>query len=330
MTVVYFAGNEDSAFLINGSVIPGSSASALFRSAFTRGYLAINSDALSYVQTSPDFSSSSFWYSGRVAGSSVSGGTASLLFFLDGGIIRLRLIGTGVLQTFNVQKVNAAGTATTLGSVVLPLLANTLLKIDIHVVYSTTGSIDIYTTSPLGTAILVFSYSGDVTTDSATTLSSARMGFFNGPTAIAWSEIMILDQDTRSCSLQTLQPVANGNTHNFDTGTPAAANVNEFTLNDSTLDGSTTAGQIDQYTIPALATGTYSIIALGVAARMIKGTLGPANMDLGVRTSSTDYWSSDQALTINWSQYANWWVTNPNTGLIWTALPTNIGLKSVT
>ncbi len=131
-------------------------------------------------------------------------------------------------------------------------------------------------------------------------------------------------------SLQSLAPVANGNTHNFDTGTPAAANVNEITLSDGTVDGSTTAAQIDQYTIPALATGSFSILAVGVSARMQKGTSGPTKMDLGVRSTS-DYWSADQVLTVTWAAYQNWWTTDPNTASSpWAALPSNIGLQSVT
>jgi hypothetical protein len=112
--------------------------------------------------------------------------------------------------------------------------------------------------------------------------------------------------------LQTLAPVANGNTHNFDTGTPGRSKVNENTLNDTTLDGSTTAGQIDQYTIPVPShPGTFAIVAVGVSARMQKGTSGPSKMDLGVRSGGTDYWSTDISLGASWATSQNWWTTDP-------------------
>jgi hypothetical protein len=126
------------------------------------------------------------------------------------------------------------------------------------------------------------------------------------------------------------RPVANGNTHNFDTGSPAASKVNETTLDDTTLDGSTTAGQIDQYTIPAITSGTFGIIAIGVSARMQKGTSGPSKMDLGTRVSGTDYWSTDFSLAASWQTSQYWQTVDPSTSAAWTALPTNIGLKSVT
>ena len=131
----------------------------------------------------------------------------------------------------------------------------------------------------------------------------------------------------RRCTLRA--PTAHGNTHNFDTGSPAASNVNETSLNDATLDGSASAGQIDQYTIPSIAAGTFTITAVGVSARCQKGASGPTKMDLGVRSGGSDYWSSDQALTTTWAGYQNWWVTDPNTAATWAALPSNIGLKSV-
>jgi hypothetical protein len=54
-------------------------------------------------------------------------------------------------------------------------------------------------------------------------------------------------------------------------------------------------------------------------------------MDAVVRSGTTDYLSSDFSLTTAWANYQNWWMTDPNTaGLVWAALPVNIGLKSIT
>ena len=130
--------------------------------------------------------------------------------------------------------------------------------------------------------------------------------------------------------LQTLAPVANGNTHNFDTGTPLASNVNEVVLSQATLDGSTTAGQIDQYTIPALVAGSYSIVDVSITAQLIKGASGPSKMDLGVRSGAVDTWGADKSLFNYWESFQSNWALDPATTLAWAALPTNIGIKSVT
>jgi len=336
MTVtIYFAGGEDSdLYTFTGYV---ATSSGLFRSAYARCALGCGNNG--YWQSHPAFTSpaTTFWASGWSMQTSAPGGASTnnvtLMGFLDSGLVqRLAIMGTGAAQTYKLVKIDNSGTITQLGSnFTLTNWGVTLMKLIMFVDYKVAGTVTIYQQSTTGT-VQVLTYSGDVTTNSATNLSYIRVGSPNQAGAFAdfcWSEVMVSDTDLRSWNLQTLAPVANGNTHNFDTGTPAASNVNETTLSDATLDGSTTAGQIDQYTIPAIASGTYTIVAVGVSARMQKGSSGPSKADLGVRSGGTDYWSSDQALTLAWDQYMNWWTTDPNTSATWAALPTNIGLKSV-
>jgi hypothetical protein len=227
----------------------------------------------------------------------------------------------------------AAGTFTQLGSTFPSGLAtSTMAKVDVHMNYASVGGfVELYINGNL-----VFSFSGDPTTEGVTALANflLQQSAATGPSA--WSEVILADIDTRGLSLQTFPPVANGNTHNFDTGTPAAANVNETTINDATLDGSTTAGQIDEYTNGAVAAGTFDVIAFGISARAQKGATGPSKMDFVVRTAATDFFSSDVALSTFWQNYQNWWLTNPNTGVAWltsqigSTAGFNIGLKSVT
>jgi hypothetical protein len=227
-----------------------------------------------------------------------------------------------------VEKLDAAGTATQLGSSFSYAASSSVPeKFDVFVNYAVSGAITLYQGG-----IQIFSYTGDVTTNSVTALAGIRVHSVIQSASLgqAWSEIIVCDQDTRALNLQTLAPVANGNTHNFDTGTPAAANVNEITLDDSTLDGSTTTNQIDEYTIPAIASGTYGILAIGVSARMVKGATGPSKADLVVRSAAADYLSADKTLTLSWDTYQNWWTADPATSAPWAGLPTNIGIKSIT
>jgi len=210
-------------------------------------------------------------------------------------------------------------------------------QLDVFVNYAVSGQVAVYFNRILkgdtGAGV-------DVTTDGITAIANIGYGTNTDTGASAtgcnWSETVVSDTDTRSWNLQVFPPVANGNTHNFDTGTPAAANVNEITIDYSTLDGSTTANQIDEYTTGAVVSGTYGVVAYCVSAVMQKGATGPSKADLVVRTGAADWLSADQVLTASWDTYQNAWLTNPNTGVAW--LPSdigaasgfNIGMKSIT
>lgn len=331
MTTIYFAGGEDSEFSVSGGMVVSTTAGR-FRSAYARCALVSSGvGSPGFAINWLPFSASTFWASCRFQTSSGLSTTATLVavaFYDSSMIVRIRLVQV-TTNTFKIEKVTAAGVATQLGSN-FTITGGSVIpdKLDFFIVDAVSGTVNVYLNT-----IQVFTFSGDTTTDGVTSIAYiylASMLAQNIGQTCGWSEVMVTDTDTRALNLQTLAPVANGNTHNFDTGSPAAANVNEITLNDATLDGSTTAGQIDEYTIPSLAAGTYGIIAVGVSARMTKGSSGPSKADLVVRSGTTDYLSADQSLTTAWQNYQNWWTTDPNTSAAWTALPVNVGIKSVT
>lgn len=332
-TTVYFAGGEDcDLFQVGGGAV--STNAAAFRSGYARcglqSHVPLNPPA--YWQNWAPFSATTFWHGVRLYtdANNNSSGMRFMGWCDSSNVERLQILCTGTAATYKVMKVTGAGVSTQLGSNFVLTLSQGIVidKLDVFIDYQVSGTFAVYLNG-----INYFTYSGDVTTDSATAMAYVRHGGFylNALSHnVIWSEIVVSNLDTRSWSLQTLPPVANGNTHNFDTGTPAASNVNEITRSDATTDGSTTAGQIDQYTIPAAIAGTYTIMAIGVSGLAQKGTSGPTKMDEGVRSGTTDYWSSDKSLTTTWAGYQNWWVTDPNTSATWAALPINIGLKSVT
>jgi hypothetical protein len=255
-----------------------------------------------------------------------------MAFYDTGSVLRYYVITTGA-TTFQVFKRTAAGVATSLGTFAYTMAANVLYKWDFQVVGAVAGTFNIYITQNGASVLQVFSFSGDTTTDGAGQLIAyhAYGSGLTGQIAFSWSEGIAASTDTRQYGLVTLVPTANGNTHTFDTGSPAAANINEVILNDATLDGSSVAGQIDQYTIGTLPAGAWSILDIAVSARMLTGS-GPAHMDIGVRSGSTlaDYWSPDIALTAVFTIYQYDWPTDPSTSAGWLALPVNIGLRSVT
>lgn len=345
MTTFYFVGGEDEChYQVGGGTITTTATNYRSTSVpplqpFARCALALPTSGkpeiywaslLAYTGTP-----STFWWSGRFVSNAISsiGGTnATLVKFVDAlGFVRLRLrvSAAAAPPTIIAEKVNTAGSATALTNTLAPwgiVSSGSGLsdKVDIFWDNQASGTLNVYLNG-----VRVIAFTGDTTTET-TAITGHQISNCWGLSSMSWSEIICSDTDTRSMSLQTLQPVANGNTHNFDTGSPAAANVNETTLNDTTLDGSTTAGQIDQYTIPALVSGTYTIMDVIMSARFQIGTSGPTKVDLGVRSTSTDYWSSDFTGGVFWQCIQYHWLTDPATSVTWQALPSNIGLKSVT
>jgi hypothetical protein len=328
MTTIYFAGGEDSEFYSWGADNSISTTANSFRSTYARCSLTTRGNGYWQNWLSFPGTPTSIWFTGQVSMNNVGAGAYPCIAFVDSSnLVRLQMI---LSNPIVFQKVNTAGSATTLTNT-LSSWANNGFKtfgagtdqIVIQFINAVSGTLNVWMNG-----VLRYNYSGDTTTET-TALASLRLSCTGSSQQGGWSEIIVADQDVRSWNLQTLAPVANGNSHSFDTGSPAAANVNEVTLSYATLDGSSSAGQIDQYTIPSIAAGSYSIVAIGVSAQLVKGTSGPTKMDLGVRSGGSDYWSSDQSPTLSWSNYQNWWTSDPNTSATWSAYPANIGLKSV-
>jgi hypothetical protein len=336
VTTFYFAGGEDLDFQTVGNVTVNTTTTAAFlRSSYSRCSMQVGSCGGSTIfphnfQVANGLGSlSTFWATGRVGhgGSTTSFTTNAIAFrFVDASnITRIQIIAASS-NTYQAQKITAAGATTNLGSAFSYTGQTTATdKFDFYINYAVSGSLIIYING-----IQVLNYSGDVTTDGNTTLSNFKIGNANLSIVAYWSEVIVSDTDTRAMSLVTLVPAANGNTHNFDTGSPAASNINETTINDSTLDGSSVAGQIDEYTINGLPSGTFSILAVGMSVRAQRGTVaGPTKMDMVLRQSGTDYFSSDISLTTGFTGYQNFWLTDPSTSSAWASLPINIGIKSV-
>jgi hypothetical protein len=343
MVTVYLVGGEDIEWGVTDGATVDSTA-GYFRSNYARCGMKVISDGSSAPFLVPStafsrnynaFNQTEFWFSARVRHDSGFRLSTNPVFRLVSPDLqprvqmRLRSAGVG----YEVQKIDHTGALTTIGNKIWFEFSHTTIdKIDVHCNYDVAGSLDIYING-----LLVFNFLGDLTSDSTTQIGYIDLMTAGYPgTGATWSEMIICDTDTRSVSVQTFAPVANGNTHNFDTGSPAAANVNEIVLDDSTLDGSTTAGQIDQYTNGAAATGTLGVWAFVISARAAKGLSGPSKIALGVRTNGTDYWGSDIPLAVSFANIQEKFYTNPDTSDYWkkseigAALGFNIGSKSVT
>lgn len=328
----YFIGGEDIDFTKIGACSVDTATTAARRTGNARCALKVGTSAgtTDGWQAALSAAVSSFWWSGQFyAASGVTTGYESVAF-LDGTVRRLVLKTNSALK-LELYKRTATPSDTLLATSSVTITGNVLTKLDVHVVYGTSGSVDVYSG---GTLIL--SYSGDVTTNSATTLTGFVVGAMgsSGLSAL-WSEIMCASVDTRGFSLVTMAPAANGNTFAW---TNSYANIDETTLDDTDLCTSSTVGDLAQTTITALSgisSGNPAIRAVGVTARAQKGGTGPQNAYLNVRTGGNDYLSSVQALPAAFGRVAAVFESNPATSGAWaytdlTAAGFNIGVKSET
>lgn len=148
------------------------------------------------------------------------------------------------------------------------------------------------------------------------------------------SEMIFADGSTLGMRLATLVPNGNG-ANTAWTGT--YADVDEADPNDADFISSATATQIETFTLSDLSANAAALTPVAVinSARARNGSTGPQNIDLVVRTASTDYFSASVAgLNTSFaSGYQNVWMTNPNTASPWSVSDINgleIGDRSAT
>lgn len=355
--VFYFVGGEDFDFTSIGTVSVDTT-SGHYRSSYCRCGLKAADGSSSWHTGNVTGGVTSAWFHARcwmlLSGGTGSDGGAGQNFIkiTDAGEITrlaIRFNTTGGSTHSNTDptfwalvKVNAAGTVTSLANFSGTLTGSPASPdaIDIQVLnYATGGSgaVNVYINGTL-----VCSVSGaTLATDSNTTINGLALSGIAASTVnsaqlvpITYSEVIVSDSDTRFMSVATLTPQANGNTDNWDIG--GVTNVNELTLDDTTINASGTAAQIQDYTVNALPSGTFGVLALVIAARAMAGASGgPSKMDFGTHESGTDYWSSDITLPASLQRVQNTFYTDPATSAPWStttigAVGFNIGMKSVT
>jgi hypothetical protein len=325
-----WVGADDAEYVSIGGASIGTT-SGTFRAGYAD--CALQGQSLGICQESfKEYTETAFWFSGRICNSTFSNtsGAAVFMQFLDSNLLpRLQIRGTATDYTYKVQTVDEDGVAVDIGNLIFMPVSGANGrgdKIDIYINYDVAGSIDIYVN-----LVHVFAFVGDCTTNGVTALARHRLGGQGGGSTW-WSETWIDDEDTRSQSLPSWRPVANGNANTFPGS--AASNVNEISLNVTTLNQSDTPGQIDQYTSGAVPTGILDVKDVIISAYAQRGTTGPSKLALGVRTNSSDFWGSDQALDIAWQNIQEVFPQNPDTVAEWlrteigTAAGYNFGAKS--
>jgi hypothetical protein len=353
---ILFAGTEDLSFTVSGpSGVSIDTTAGHFRSGYSRYGMKVDgltngsNGNVSYIQTPMFTASTAFWVTARVYNGHGNGGlggpgTGGFLWRLVdvNNIVRLYAQQSfgAVAPTLTFYKVNAAASSTSLGISTGTMNANPTIadKLDFFINYAVAGQILCYVNG-----LLIFSYSGDLTTDSNTSLTGLILGnYVDSGSSFetdysVWSEVIISTRDTRPMSLVTDVAAANGNTDNFTSGLVSNINQNAFTT--AAPDYSTTVGQVQEYTVtPAIPSGNFAIISIVHHSYAAIGTSGPANMSFAIRIAGTDYFSTpvSPAASGLFGTIVYHWDTNPNTNLAWrpteivaTSSSFNFGYKSV-
>jgi hypothetical protein len=203
-------------------------------------------------------------------------------------------------------------------------------KIDMYVNYANAGAVIVYIDT-----VPVLTYSGNITTNSVTTLTGVNLGqvlntggggAFAG-SGTSWSEIIVASSDTRGLSLQTLVPSGNGASSQW---TGNYSNINELTINDSAGIGSNTANQLSLFSQSGSYTAPF-ISAIAISARSITANGAPQHLTLAVHEGNTTSTAGTFAPSTYYGLNQYIWQTDPITGTYWSnTTNVQIGAQSLT
>lgn len=219
----------------------------------------------------------------------------------------------------------SGGTTTQLAAETGNSVPSGLHRIDLEVSYGASNTCRIYVDGAL-----VLTHTGDVTATGVATLDSLYI-IGAASNASLMSEIIVADTDSRTLELVTLAPNGAGDTNTFTSG--AYTDIDELDVSHADAVNSGTAAQDFLCNVSAMPSGTYSILAVRVAARGAKGSSGPGQLEVGVKTVATINLASAAALTGGYATYERLMATNPVTSSDWTKSEGNalqIALRSQT
>lgn len=345
MTTVFFAGGEDTSFII--SDIYGytmGTGGSFYRSAFARTATGLNvgnfsgpsaTDPPAFRLTTPAFSPQSILWAhaqfGNGSGATPATNGATLLRLLDsGGNARIVVRSTTVAGQFTISTRNNAGAFVVLATTAANAMTTGTFAVDLFCNYAVSGQATLYIN---GISVADTGAGVDVTTNSVTALAQVDFGTVGtqgtSPTNW-WSECIVQSTSTLGCALQTIPPVASGNTQSWLPNT--VGNINAVGINDANFIATTAANALSEWTLSTvLPTGSWTIIAVVQEARVSVGLTGPQHFGWLQRTQDgTDHVNGSIAPTTAFNSFQNILPLNPHTSATWVAGDLiNSGLESL-
>jgi len=269
------------------------------------------------MATPPFAANSTIWvhgqYCANVCGANDTTSGAQMLRVIDSlGNPTLIVRGTGTGGQLKISSRTAAGAFTDL--VTCPAAVTIqITQLDLRVNYGASGEVTLFSNS-----VSVCDFTGNVTNgDGATTLTQVELSS-SGSTSF-WSEVIVATTDTRAMARFTANTVANGNTTGFSGSNICSSIWSATAFNDTSFGSSGSNNVLHECTInSSIPPGVYSVLGLGMSARVLVGSSGPAHFDFVTRVNGTDFPSPDFAPTQTFSNIANFiFTTNPATGNPW-------------
>ena len=279
--------------------------------------------------------SSEIWLSFYLKETDTDAGNRQIgIQIVSGSTVLFQWGGSSINNKYNFWQYNNGAGFTTIGSGSSSsayLVRDSLHRIDVHIkMDDTTGVIEYYVDE-----ILVSSFSGDTIRTAALTMDGVLIRSIdasNGGNVCTYSAIIVADEDTRD--LMYLQGAVNGDgAETAWTGDYTA--VDETGVN--TVDGISSAnnGDVETFSKVALlaSLSDYEVYGVGLNAVAKRGATGPQNLQLAVRSGSTNVFSASKALDLEYTAYPEVFTVNPATAAPWTfaeADAAQVGVKAVT
>lgn len=209
-------------------------------------------------------------------------------------------------------------------------VSGTLRQFDIRLwMHDTTGVFAIYVDG-----VLDYTHTTtDTIRTAATSIDAVRIEGTRGTGEEYFSSIFVADSDTRNTVMLPATANAAG-AHSDMTG--AYTDIDETgTPNDTDKLTTSTAGDVSTFGKTALPAGYnsgYNVEGVLVSARAQKAPTSPQNLQLAVRSGTTDGFSGNKALDTSFGPHQAFFATDPNTAAAWTfanADACQIGVKAI-
>lgn len=323
MTIL-FMGGEMGAFVPSGGGVREIASN--YDSTFARGALeadgAVTDPSLVYAETAKWTPETEGYLHFYLVGNN-SQATHNVVTFWDNSdtqIFRLRT--TAILggYTFTLQYLNASAAWVTAGTFSTTASAH----FDIYWNIGASGGLAMWSA---GTKVI------DLTGTDISHLSGVEYVRLHGwGVGGFYSQVVVTDasEPTIGGRLKTIPLTGAGATSDF-TGTYTS--IDELAYDDADFIFSGTADQVSLFSHSSTIPDGYVLRAVGVTARAKRGAGGPQNMQLAVRASGANAFSSTIALDVGYTANCAVWETNPTTAVAWVngdLAALQVGAKSIT
>jgi hypothetical protein len=319
MTILFMGGEMGAFIPADSSATETTSGLPVYDSNFSRCSLKAGSG--SYNESATWTGQADLFVHARLGSETFPSGAVTILSLHDGTTDAIKLEYDRGAQTLTAKYWNGT-TYVTIDAAITIDMTSTAHDVDVHaVVNSASGSCDVYiagTRRIHGTGLAL---SG--------TTSIVKVRQYGANFSPQLSQCVVSTTSTIGGKLFTVPVNGAGATSSW-TGT--YANIDETVYSDLDFINSGTANQVSTFSVNAPTLTGYVVQAVAVTARANRGSGGPQNLKLVLRSGGTDYLGSSKSLDVGYGAFVEIWETDPATSAAWvnTAIATlQPGVKSI-